>query len=456
MGKMKDSSLLKWTQNNKNNKLTGSSEKKEKKKSKEEKNKNWLHTPENLTSGHIAYLVKFLGSTEVDQPKGIEVVKEGIRKLKFAQQIKKAEGTKTPKVELTVSVDGVAIQESKSKKILHQYPLHRISYCADDKAEKRFFSFIAKEAESEKHTCFVFVSDKLAEEITLTIGQAFDLAYKRFLSGKAAESESEKIARLERENGELRQRLKDVGSLIEKGKLAEYLDKNNIKDLVVVGDRTDTVEMDNTIESPNKEASENISSTEADDSAISCTDSKLINFDSIPVTGLDTMTLDDLNDDDFDPRAFDQGNSGDSSDTSDDFNPRSSAAQPQSGPVINLSDSQHQTPPAPVPARLAPPPTLAPRDPTKVSGKPIQQQQPPAGQTHTQTSQPTTTNPFSQPPSSSAPVFPPRGVPPHPAHDPFGMSNFSTGGAAQDPFSSAGAFGRTPDFNLDELDPLKK
>ena len=87
-------------------------------------------------------LLQFLGSTEVDQPKGIEVVKEGIRKLKFAQQIKKAEGTKTPKVgsslnflklvqlnpnqvELTVSVDGVAIQESKSKKILHQYPLHR-------------------------------------------------------------------------------------------------------------------------------------------------------------------------------------------------------------------------------------------------------------------------------------------------------------------------------------------
>ena len=76
------------------------------------------------TPSHLAFS-QFLGSTDVDQPKGIEVVKEGIRKLKFAQQIKKAEGTKTPKVELTVSVDGVAIQESKSKKILHQYPLHR-------------------------------------------------------------------------------------------------------------------------------------------------------------------------------------------------------------------------------------------------------------------------------------------------------------------------------------------
>ena len=55
MGKMKDSSLLKWTQNNKNNMLSGG---KERKKTKEEKNKNWLHSPERLTSGHIAYLVK--------------------------------------------------------------------------------------------------------------------------------------------------------------------------------------------------------------------------------------------------------------------------------------------------------------------------------------------------------------------------------------------------------------
>ena len=62
--------------------------------------------------------------------------------------------------------------------VQHQYPLHRISYCADDKAERRFFAFIAKNSEEEGHTCFVFVSDKLAEEITLTIGQAFDLAYR--------------------------------------------------------------------------------------------------------------------------------------------------------------------------------------------------------------------------------------------------------------------------------------
>ena len=67
-----------------------------------------------------------------------------------------------------------------------------------------------------------------AEEITLTIGQAFDLAYKRFLSGKTQESDKEKIARLERENAELTQRLKDVGNLLEPAKLADYMKRNNV------------------------------------------------------------------------------------------------------------------------------------------------------------------------------------------------------------------------------------
>lgn len=75
--------------------------------------RNWLHQPESLTNGHVAYLVKYLGNTPVDQPKGIDVVKEAIRKLQFAQQLKKAENGsnyKTKKVEITVSIDGVAVQ----------------------------------------------------------------------------------------------------------------------------------------------------------------------------------------------------------------------------------------------------------------------------------------------------------------------------------------------------------
>ncbi|CAG0916079.1 unnamed protein product, partial [Notodromas monacha] len=189
--------------------------------------KTWIHSPEALQSNHVVYLVKglkrkFLGCTEVEQPKGTDVIREGIRKLKFNQQLKKAEGAKPNKVELTVSIDGVTIQDPKTKTVMHKYPLHRISYCADDKLEKRFFSFIAKEAEEGRHMCFVFVSDKLAEEITLTIGQAFDLAYRRFLDSQGKDLEArkqtllvEKRAKMaEAEVMELKSRLRDLAAML--------------------------------------------------------------------------------------------------------------------------------------------------------------------------------------------------------------------------------------------------
>lgn len=230
---IKQSSLLKWTQNgNKNvNNLKVSSNK-----------NNWIHPAEALARGHVAYLVKFLGYTDVDQPKGIEVVKEGIRKLKFNQHLKRAEGSKTPKVELTISIDGVAIQDPKTKKIFHQYPLHRISYCADDKSEKKFFSFIAKEADTEKHFCFVFVSDKLAEEITLTIGQAFDLAYRKFLetSGRDLEMKRQlmilqkRVRELEQENCDLKARLSTYEDINAKPKHTSQQQNNSIPETTTV------------------------------------------------------------------------------------------------------------------------------------------------------------------------------------------------------------------------------
>ena len=74
----------------------------------------------------------------------------------------------------------------------YKFPLHHISYCADDKTEKKLFTFIAKDGATGKHHCFVLGSERNAEEITLTIGQAFDLAYKRFLDKQGTQMEKEK------------------------------------------------------------------------------------------------------------------------------------------------------------------------------------------------------------------------------------------------------------------------
>ncbi|XP_072837429.1 PTB domain-containing engulfment adapter protein 1 isoform X4 [Pogona vitticeps] len=182
------------------------------------KDKTWMHTPEALSKHYIPYNAKFLGSTEVEQPKGTEVVRDAVRKLKFARHIKKSEGQKTPKVELQISIYGVKILDPKTKEVQHNCQLHRISFCADDKTDKRIFTFICKDSESNKHLCYVFDSEKCAEEITLTIGQAFDLAYRKFLESGGKDVETRKqiaglqkrINELETENMELKNKVQDL------------------------------------------------------------------------------------------------------------------------------------------------------------------------------------------------------------------------------------------------------
>ncbi|XP_076323245.1 uncharacterized protein LOC143232076 isoform X2 [Tachypleus tridentatus] len=95
----------------------------------------WIHLPEVLKGGHVAYFVK------------------------FTHNVKKSVGGKIQRVELTISVDVVAVQDFKTKEIFYQYPLHQISYCANDNANKRFISIVAQE-ETGKYSCLVCFSNK--------------------------------------------------------------------------------------------------------------------------------------------------------------------------------------------------------------------------------------------------------------------------------------------------------
>ncbi|XP_062853780.1 PTB domain-containing engulfment adapter protein 1 isoform X2 [Trichomycterus rosablanca] len=177
-----------------------------------------MHNPEALVNNHIAYSAKFLGITEVDQPKGTDVVRTAVRKLKFQRHIKKSEGEKVPKVELQISIYGIKILDPKTKDVQHNCQLYRMSFCADDKTDKRIFAYICTEPDTKRHLCYVFDSEKCAEEITLAIGQAFDLAYKKFLESGGKDVETRKqignlqkrIQDLETENSKLKKQLQDL------------------------------------------------------------------------------------------------------------------------------------------------------------------------------------------------------------------------------------------------------
>ncbi|KAG5893227.1 hypothetical protein JTB14_013389 [Gonioctena quinquepunctata] len=345
------STLLKWAQNTQG-KLNGKTS------NGTTNERKWIHPPEALQKGHIAYLVKFLGNTVVDQPKGIEVVKEGIRKLRFSQQLKKSEsGAKTRKVELTISIDGVAIQEPRTHNILHQFPLHRISYCADDKGEKKFFSFIAKqpnqvdnEAE-DTHECFVFISDKLAEEITLTIGQAFELAYKRFLdtSGKDLESQrramiaQQKIKRLEQENNVYKQRLLDISHFNGvKQEMEQYLRKHAINNILDISSSNGEISVKAPVQ--RNGSIKELLDLSSDMSNGNAPPVPPRSFDHTPTVGtkLEGLLFNELDqDDDFDPRSYENNHSAvvHSMSNGIDSNPPLIAPPPKAARRINLNIS---------------------------------------------------------------------------------------------------------------------
>ncbi|CAB3401619.1 unnamed protein product [Caenorhabditis bovis] len=183
----------------------------------------WIHPPDFLINGRVEYTARFLGCVETSKPHGSDVAKEAIHAIRFQLDLKRSEmsreSAKLQKVDIQISIDDVTIADNKTKLVMFQFPLGRISFCADDKDDKRMFSFIARGGEpNAKHSCFAFTSEKLAEEITLTIGEAFDLAYKRFLDKNRSTLENQKqvyilkkrIAELESENQVLSERLAEA------------------------------------------------------------------------------------------------------------------------------------------------------------------------------------------------------------------------------------------------------
>ncbi|XP_060774681.1 PTB domain-containing engulfment adapter protein 1 isoform X3 [Neoarius graeffei] len=206
------------------------------------KDKPTMHSSEALVKHYVAYSAKFLGITAVDQPKGTDVVRVAVRKLKFQRHIKKSEGEKIPKVELQISIYGVKILDPKTKDVQHNCQLHRMSFCADDKTDKQIFAYICTEPDTKRHLCYVFDSEKCAEEITITIGQAFDLAYKMFLQsgGKDAESRKQignlqkRIQDLEMENSKLKKQLQHLEDQLISAQSSPLLHVNSSTDTCVL------------------------------------------------------------------------------------------------------------------------------------------------------------------------------------------------------------------------------
>ncbi|XP_031548747.1 ankyrin repeat and SAM domain-containing protein 1A-like [Actinia tenebrosa] len=151
-----------------------------KKKAEKMKRENrWRHEPAVLLKGSVNYSAQYLGSQTVREIVGVSSTVEASRKMRMST----AKLQKIPSVILAVSVNGIKFIDARTKFVVSNHQMCNVSYITQDPEDKRVFAYIAKDAKVNKHYCHVFRVDQtqLSDEITMTIGQAFELAYEQFM-----------------------------------------------------------------------------------------------------------------------------------------------------------------------------------------------------------------------------------------------------------------------------------
>ncbi|XP_065185393.1 PTB domain-containing engulfment adapter protein 1-like [Sycon ciliatum] len=142
--------------------------------------KTFLHASSSLIKGSIIYNVKYWGSVEVSKPKGADIVKQAIDAISSQIGIIKLKGGKTMKATLGISYKAIRTVDARSKNPVHVHPLGAVTYAGDDKTNKSVFAYIAQDPATSKFFCYVYGADSVASQISLTVAQAFDVAFKEF------------------------------------------------------------------------------------------------------------------------------------------------------------------------------------------------------------------------------------------------------------------------------------
>ncbi|KAM4540885.1 low density lipoprotein receptor adapter protein 1b isoform 1-T1 [Fundulus diaphanus] len=148
---------------------------------------NWTDTRETLVEGMVFHL-KYLGVTMVEQPKGEELSAAAVKRIVSTA---KASGKKLQKVTLTVSPRGIILYDSASNQLIENISIYRISYCTADKMHDKVFAYIVQSQHNETLECHAFLCSKrkMAQAVTLTVAQAFRVAFEFW---QAAKEEKEK------------------------------------------------------------------------------------------------------------------------------------------------------------------------------------------------------------------------------------------------------------------------
>lgn len=125
----------------------------------------------------MTFNLRYMGVTLVDQPKGEDLSAAAVKRIVATA---KASGRKLPKVALKVTPQGIVLYDSVSNQLIESVSIYRISYCTADKLHDKVFAYIAQNQQNETLECHAFLcaKRKVAQAVTLTVAQAFKVAFE--------------------------------------------------------------------------------------------------------------------------------------------------------------------------------------------------------------------------------------------------------------------------------------
>ncbi|XP_064002907.1 protein numb homolog isoform X6 [Pogoniulus pusillus] len=159
----------------------------------------WQTDEEGVRTGKCSFPVKYLGHVEVDESRGMHICEDAVKRLKslptvialdlsplFLQERKffkgffGKSGRKAVKAVLWVSADGLRVVDEKTKDLIVDQTIEKVSFCAPDRNFDRAFSYICRDGTTRRWICHCFMAVKdTGERLSHAVGCAFAACLER-------------------------------------------------------------------------------------------------------------------------------------------------------------------------------------------------------------------------------------------------------------------------------------
>ncbi|KAK5609213.1 hypothetical protein CRENBAI_014703 [Crenichthys baileyi] len=144
----------------------------------------WQTDEEAVRSGKCSFAVKYLGHVEVEESRGMHICEDAVKRLKTDRKFFKGffakAGKKATRAVLWVSADGLRVVDDKTKDLILDQTIEKVSFCAPDRNFERAFSYICRDGTTRRWICHCFMAIKdSGERLSHAVGCAFAACLER-------------------------------------------------------------------------------------------------------------------------------------------------------------------------------------------------------------------------------------------------------------------------------------